>query len=61
MRLPVLTGLSKHDAIKIMAMFKMNYRISREDDKVYTLSTDFDKNRVNLIIKDNIITHYTFH
>lgn len=58
---PVLIGISKIDAIKIIALHKIPYRIHKEDRHIYLLSKDIVKNRVNLIIKDNIVVEYEFY
>lgn len=59
---PVLVGMHKSDVFKILAKRGIFYRISEEDGKRYNFSVDkFNSSRVNICIKDGIITQYTFY
>jgi hypothetical protein len=50
-----LIGITKDDAIKICKNYDYEYRIVHEDGKDYMITCDFNFNRVNLTIINNII------
>lgn len=60
-RFPVLIGLYKTDAYKILAEFRVPYRISEEDGTCFRGTGNFDAKRINLVIKNGIIENYTFY
>jgi len=58
---PVLVGLSKADAFRILGKYRTPYRITVEDGTHYLMSKDIRSDRVNLTIHNNIITAYEFY
>lgn len=58
---PVLIGMHKADAFRIMKELNINFRISEEDEVFYKMGHGFIANRVNLNIKNNVITSYRFY
>jgi hypothetical protein len=58
---PVLLGVHKYDAFRILADFGHPYRIAEEDGKHYRMVDGFIGTRVNLSIKDGIVFDYKFY
>lgn len=58
---PVLIGLFKTDAFKILGEFKISYRISEEDGVHYRMSADINSARINLVIKNGVVEYYKFY
>lgn len=58
---PVLIGMYKVDAYKILGQRKIAYRISEEDGTRFKISGGFKPDRINLCIKNGIITNYSFY
>lgn len=58
---PVLIGMHKTDALRIMKELNIIFRISEEDGIFYKMGTGFVQDRVNLNIQDNVITDYRFY
>lgn len=59
---PVLIGIHKSDAYKIIVEFNKPYRLIEEDGRrFYTPSSEkLNVDRVNLYIKDGIVVDYKF-
>jgi hypothetical protein len=58
---PVLYGVRKYDAIKILAELNISYRILREDNKIYDAGRSIKENRVNLFIKNGVVDSYGYY
>lgn len=50
-----LIGLTKDAAIQFLTTNKIQFRIVQEDDRHYVGTADMKLNRVNLVIKNQII------
>lgn len=52
----MLPSMIKEKAIDILEKDEVNYRVVKEDDKDFVISSDLKSDRLNLEIKEGIVT-----
>ena len=58
MELDNIIGKTEQEGIKLLQYNNIKYRIVRKDSCNYIVTCDFNYNRVNLEIDNDIITYY---
>lgn len=52
----MIISMGKEEVIEILELDKINYRFTREDDKGFAVTCDFDSDRLNLEVDNGLIT-----